>query len=309
MTKFNPENEFFDPNIVIGETGMPPIGYYVETNLGSLNVTIAANEAYGLVPLQPTLEGGGFGNEPKADSVFPFINITLLSPEEFSEYTGRSMDDTHGRDMPVVVGIVSKAGNHKGHIDLRMCFTKTKAQVMQESAELVKDRLPYEPVGEDIPMGPNGENLFEILEQSIPQQYAHALAQSITEQMMQSLIEHDRATAATKFVEFTNRKGNLALLGSGLLLAMSSAFNGRVTLVGAAGATAYYAFGKRAIQQDIQAFAQNSLTGGGTPVGREQSGPAVMTLAEQVHKLFCSTHFNNQASTMFEDLEPPEEQG
>lgn len=293
----------------------PPIQYTLPFRWGTLRVSEAAHQAYGFTPLVEGKIDGSHNElklEEEEEAAKLRVDVWMLSPDELRAIPALG-DAPEDESKLITVQRVHPEG-----VAVVQGLTKDRSQTemsLKESMENDARSMFSEIFGEDIDleeitaenmMLPGGITLEELIERNITQQMMQVLCSGLsltTGNAIRRWIKHDSNEYALNKI---NRAGKIALIGTGLVLAGTTAVTmdtpGNLDNIMAASFTlGFLASNFRDLRKHLRSYMK--AIENAEPLIYRQAELFTQKLASDIANAYSTEYFDEQNKGLLEGLE------
>ncbi len=262
-----------------------PVEYTVPYSWGTLQVTEAAHQAYGLNPLVATTNSRSKTTTLPSDSA-PHVDVLLIAPEEGEDHIPPGAfalrPTLHKEGVSLIVGF----GNDRASLgeEFKRGLLGQLQMIANTDDEDILERVTNE----------DGVSALEALEHEVPQALAHGLAIGVKEGLENPLVSWERMQSNKKFLGFVARMGGLAVGGSTVILTSPNFVAPELPMtygrlvIPTAFAVSSLALNYRTIRRWLQTSDYREIA------VQESAELKAMEVSTSLHQTYCRQHFDEQ---------------
>jgi hypothetical protein len=261
-----------------------PVEYTVPHPWGTLQVTEAAHQAYGLNPLVTTTNGRLESFSPS--DATPRVDVLLTAPQEHKDHIPTGLVATKPILHKEGVRLIVSLGNDKTSLGEE--FKHGLLSHLQMIANIDDENI-LEHITDY-----NGVSALEAIQHEVPQAIAHGLATCVKESLVDPLASWEQMQSNKKFLGFVARMGSFAVSGSALILTAPDLVTPELPMTyGRLVAPAAFTIGTlalnyRSIRRWLQASDYRTI------VMNEKVDLKAMEVSESIHETYCREYFDEQ---------------
>lgn len=278
---------FFDCPERLPGFELPKIEHHLVYEWGTFQVSSEAYHSYGLVPLVARMQDGPLTTSEQPRSKLGLgVNIVLLGPSEAIA------------KLPVgeesVTSLTAASFVKNEDIGVVVSFGSATEEVLANQLNAIKTELrgdrPYDLEDNDLPLGPDGIPLTEMMANRIPQLYAHILAAVARDTVTSAAGELYRFEGVEAQRKLFARLGRTGLLAAGGVIGSTALLTGRVTGPSVILAGGYLVGSHVITNKKIKEYLREQpLYIAGELAKAEMIGEEV---GDSLHLTYCSDHFD-----------------